>query len=197
MGKKKAFERAIEKFLWHYRLIIILGIFSLLSCSAIVFFLGLAETFFTIKMFVSNMIQYHGHIKELAYNDLIVQIITIIDDFLLGIVLLIFGLGTYDLFISRLDPAEEQDDIRPDWLVFESLDELKNVLAKVIMMIMTITFLKYMTKAEFSQPLEILYLGGGLALVGLAIKLSHNHENIRSERFAHITDGPKKAKEEA
>ncbi len=77
MGKKKnSFEKVIEKFLWHYRLIMILGIFSLLSCSAIVFVLGLAETFFTIKMFVSNMIEYHGHIKELAYNDLIVQIIT-------------------------------------------------------------------------------------------------------------------------
>lgn len=196
MGKRKTFEKVFEKLLWHYRLIMILGIFSLLTCSAIVFFLGLTETFFTVKMFVTDMIKYHGHLKELTYNDLIVQIITIIDDFLLGIVLLIFGLGTYDLFISRLDPAEEQDDIRPDWLVFESLDELKNVLAKVIMMIMTITFLKYVTKAEFSQPLDILYLGGGLALVGLAIKLSHNHESLRSERFAHISDGPRIKKDE-
>ncbi len=187
--RKKGFEVVIERFLWHYRFIMVLGIFSLLTCSAIVFILGLTETFFTVKLFVKEMITHHGHISELSYNGLIVQIITIIDDFLLGIVLLIFGLGTYDLFISRLDPAEEQDDIRPDWLVFESLDELKNVLAKVIMMIMTITFLKYVTKAEFSQPLDILYLGGGLALVGLATKLSHGQEPKRSERFSHISDG--------
>ncbi len=180
---KEKIEKIVEKGLWHYRLIILLGIVSLLICSAIIFLLGGIETMFTVKLFVTSLIEHHGHISELVYIDLIVKVITIIDDFLLGIVLLIFGLGTYDLFISRLDPAEEQSDIRPGWLVFESLDELKNVLAKVIMMIMTITFLKYMAKIEFSQPIDILYLGGGLALVGLAIKLSHGGEARKSDRF--------------
>lgn len=192
---KRKLEQIVETALWHYRLIIVLGIFSLLISSAVVFLLGLVETFFMIRDFFSLLFEHHGHISEIAYNGLIIQVITIVDDFLLGIVLLIFGLGTYDLFISRLDPAEEQDDIRPDWLVFESLDELKNVLAKVIMMIMTITFLKYVFKAEFSSSLDILYMGGGLALVGLAIKLSHGIDGPKSPRFDHIPEG-RRIKEE-
>ena len=51
-------------------------------------------------MFIKYFIENGVHIDELTYNEIIVKIITTVDDFLLGIVLLIFGLGTYDLFIS-------------------------------------------------------------------------------------------------
>ena len=181
------FEEILEKFLWNYRLIIFLGIISLLVCSAVIFTLGFIETYFALKLFIVSVYDHLGHLSEDTYNRLIMMVITIVDDFLLGIVLLIFGLGTYDLFISKLDPAEEQDDIRPHWLKFESLEELKEVLAKVIMMIMIITFLKYVVKARFENPLEILYLGGALALVGLAIKFSHG-KDINKTKFVKSKD---------
>ena len=60
------------------------------------------------------------------------------------------------------------------------------------MMIMTITFLKYMAKIEFNEPIDILYLGGGLALVGLAIKLSHSGEPKKSDRFKKFDSAVKR-----
>lgn len=177
MAKKKslykkrvieATERFIETFLWNFRLIIFLAVVGLLLCSTVMFVIGINETFSTIKLLISEF----AHIHDI-YNDVIVGIISIVDDFLLGIVLLIFSLGTYDLFISKIDPAEEQDDIRPDWLIFNSLDELKSVLAKIVLMIMIINFLKYSVHMEFKTPLHLLELGGGIALVALSMKLTH------------------------
>jgi uncharacterized membrane protein YqhA len=173
-------EHALEHFLWYYRLIIFLGVIGLLISSAIVFMMGLIETYHIAILFISELINNHGHIGDVIYIKLIVGIITTVDDFLLGIVLLIFGLGTYDLFISRIDPAEQQDDIRPDWLVFRSLDELKSVLGKVVLMIMIITFLKFVVNSDIQTPLDLLYLGGAIALVSLALKLSHGKDIDRS-----------------
>jgi len=172
-------EHSLEHFLWYYRLIIFLGVTGLLISSAIVFMMGLIETYHIAMLFIGEIIN-HGHIGDIIYTKLIVGIITTVDDFLLGIVLLIFGLGTYDLFISRIDPAEQQDDIRPDWLVFRSLDELKSVLGKVVLMIMIITFLKFVVNSDIQTPLDLLYLGGAIALVALALKLSHGKDIDRS-----------------
>jgi uncharacterized membrane protein YqhA len=135
------------------------------------------ETIGLLLLFLDNVAHHGIHFSEEVYNQIIVQIITTVDDFLLGIVLLIFGLGTYDLFISRIDPAQDQDDIRPDWLIFNTLDELKSVLGKVVLMILTINFLQLVVNMEsFDEPLDLLYLGGGIALVSLALKLSHGKD---------------------
>lgn len=169
-------ETIVENFLWNFRLIIFLGVMGLLISSAVVFVMGILETIGLAKLFVTNI---EGlHLPKEVYDKVIVTIITTVDDFLLGIVLLIFSLGTYDLFISRIDPAEQQDDIRPDWLVFTSLDELKAVLGKVVLMILTINFLRIVvhTAETFREPVHLLYLGGGISLVALAINLSHGRD---------------------
>jgi uncharacterized membrane protein YqhA len=171
-------ETVLEKFLWNFRLIILLGVLGLLVGSLVIFLLGVMETYVLTALFFNEIISHGLHISEEIYNKIIVQIITIVDDFLLGIVLLIFGLGTYDLFISRIDPAEKQMDIRPNWLVFESLDELKSVLGKVVLMILIINFLKIVVNTSFSEPIHLLYLGAGIALMAISLKWSHTEKDI-------------------
>ncbi|MBT3202347.1 MAG: YqhA family protein [Phycisphaerales bacterium] len=210
-------ENCIENFLWHFRLIIILGVFGLLICSAVIFTLGIIETIEIAIDFVRNVAAHGLHVNEygpatehhavateigapIAHADtIIVGIITVVDDFLLGIVLLIFGLGTYDLFISRIDPAEEQDDIRPDWLVFSSLDELKSVLGKVVLMIMIISFLKFVVNigSTFKEPVHILYLGVSIALIALALKWSHSKDIEKSTMADRIAAKLTKHSEDA
>lgn len=169
-------EDVIEKFLWNFRFVILMGVAGLLTGSVIVMFLGVLGTCELVISFAKAAMEHGTHIPEYEYNQLIIEVIKAVDDFLLGIVLLIFGLGTYDLFISRLDPAMEQDDIRPDWMVFGSLDELKNVLGKIVLMILIINFLKFTVNMEFEKPLDLLALGGGIALVALALKFTHSHD---------------------
>ena len=167
-----AVERTFEKALWYSRFVIVLGVLGLLMASAIVFVLGMIETTSLVGEFSATLWSNHGHLAKdsgrglLTYDDLIIRVITVVDDFLVGIVLLIFGLGSYDLFISRIDPASRlRADIRPDWLVFGSLEELKGVLGKVVLMILTITFLQVSRSTCLSRLRSISsILAAGIAL---------------------------------
>lgn len=182
----RSIERTFEKALWYFRLVIVLGVIGLLMASSIVFVLGMIETTSLVGEFAATLWKNHGHLAEdagrglLTYEDLIIRVITVVDDFLVGIVLLIFGLGSYDLFISRIDPALEQTDIRPDWLIFSSLEELKSVLGKVVLMILTITFLQVTIDMTFEKPVDLVYLGSGIALVSLGLKLTHGKDINRT-----------------
>ena len=181
-GFLAAAETAFEHFLWHFRVVIVLGVIGLVTGSCIVFFYGIVETVHLLLSFARTMWLEGGHLAHdsatglLTYNAMIMGLITVVDDFLIGIVLLIFGLGSYDLFISRIDAALEQGDIRPDWLVFGSLDELKSVLGKVVLMILVINFLRLTIETRFEGPLHLVYLGAGIALVSLGLKLTHGKD---------------------
>lgn len=174
----RTIENAFEHFLWSFRLVIILGVVGLLIGSLIVFIYGIVETFQLAVGFAGTMIAHGGHLAQdasggLTYHALVLGLVTVVDDFLVGIVLLIFGLGSYDLFISRIDAALYQSDIRPDWLVFGSLEELKSVLGKVVLMILTINFLQITINTRFETPLHLVYLGAGIAMVSVGLKLTH------------------------
>jgi len=141
---------------------------------------GAMETFSLIKLFLTHIIHEGIHFPIEIYNDIIVHIIMTVDDFLLGMVLLIFGLGTYDLFISKLDIAEQesrsQNIRRPNWLRFKSLDELKSILGKIVLMILIINFLRFVVESNFKEPLHQLFLAAGIALIALALMLSHGKD---------------------
>ena len=201
-------ESSFEYSLWYFRLVIVLGVIGLLMGSWVVFIFGILETYHLVITFFRTILTHGGHLAEistphlLTYDELILGVITLVDDFLVGIVLLIFGLGSYDLFISRIDPALEQTDVRPDWLIFGSLEELKSVLGKVVLMILTISFLRYTIELDITTPLELLYLAAGIALVSLALKLTHGKdinkttatgwpERAQSERKASDGHSPK------
>ena len=48
-------------------------------------------------------------------------------------------------------------------------------------MILTITFLKVTIDLEFEKPIELIYLGGGIALVSLGLKLTHGKDIDRTK----------------
>ena len=71
-------------------------------------------------------------------NELLFQIISSIDLFLIGIVLLIFGFGVYELFISEIEFAKNK--FTDSTLKIKSLDQLKNKIIKVIIIVLIVKF---------------------------------------------------------
>jgi uncharacterized membrane protein YqhA len=57
--------------------------------------------------------------------------------------------------------------------VIDSLDDLKTRLGKVVLMILIVKFFEYVVEIEFKSAIELLYLAAGIALIGLALYLSH------------------------
>ena len=87
---------------------------------------------------------------------LVLGFIESIDLFLLGTVFFIIALGLYELFIDDTVAL-------PAWLVIHTLDDLKNKLIGVIVVVMAVVFLGHVVKWHGEQ--ELIWLGGAIALV--------------------------------
>ncbi len=162
------FEQQFEKGLWSFRFIIIIVVFALLISSIAAFYLGVHST---IEAF--SEISHSWQTHKLETNAVVVYLISSIDEFLLGIILIIIALGIYELFISKIDFIDTDKSVYPKWLTFHSLEELKAVLTKVIIIILMVYFFKSVVMMKFTTPLSILYLAIGIILIALANFVSH------------------------
>lgn len=163
-------ERWFEQALWNFRFIILVAVIALLAGSLAAFYLGAVSIWEAIH----EALQAQAAHTSLETNKVIVYLISSIDEFLLGIIMIIISLGIYELFISKLDVIEGDEDYPyPKWLTFHSLEELKAVLTKVIVIILMVYFFKSVVMMEFDTPLSVMYLAIGILLIALANYLSH------------------------
>jgi len=99
----------------------------------------------------TNSVMSGGHAEVGGY------VVAAIDDFVLGVVLLVFGLGMYELFISEIDEeamgngADLSLGKRPEWLQTKGLDDLKKKLAKVIIMSLLVKTLGFFEVSLYSK----------------------------------------------
>ena len=107
-----------------------------------------------------------------------------VDGYLLATVMLIFSLGIYELFISDIDQAHGSK-ASSKILVIDSLDDLKSRLAKVILMIMIVTLFEQAINMHMTGPLDLLYLGGSIALIALALYWSHAADGVGGHGAKH------------
>ena len=116
--------------------------------------------FFTVVEIVWDMVTDRT-VSSSGAKAYSVDFIELTDVFLLGTVLYIVALGLYDLFIDQGLPI-------PEWLHFTDLDELKDKLVGVIIVLLTVTFLGDVV-SESVAGLDILYVGGAIGAVILAL----------------------------
>jgi uncharacterized membrane protein YqhA len=155
-------------------------VIALLIGSLAAFYLG-AMSIYEAFLQVSSAQSSHSAVET---NKVIVYLISSIDEFLLGIIMIIISLGIYELFISKLDVIENEDEDLPypKWLTFHSLEELKAVLTKVIVIILMVYFFKSVVMMTFDTPLSILYLSIGIILIALANYLSHKPHTEKKQK---------------
>lgn len=156
----------LERLLWESRLILILAVISSLLASTFLVLLGTYDIFILIKKalyFEINNIEYFQ-------KESITKIVGAIDNYLIATVLLIFGLGLYELFISKIQQIEE-DTKSSKILMIHSLDQLKDKIAKVIIMVLIVTFFKYSISQENWNMPNLLLLAIGILLIALSFYL--------------------------
>ena len=148
------FENKFEKGLWSLRYVVILSVILSIISSITLFFIGswdiLQAIAFKNPLFDSTISNN---------NDLLFEIISSVDLFLIGIVLLIFGFGVYELFISEIDFAKGK--FSDSTLKIKSLDQLKNKIIKVIIIVLIVKFFEKILKlsADFATPNDLLIFG--------------------------------------
>lgn len=163
-----------EKLLWGSRYLTLLAVWSCIVGMALLFTLSALDMGKLLLEFIDVYIL--GHDVPNFHTIVVSHVITAVDDFLLAMVLLIFGLGVYELHIGKLDFIRE-NEVAGKLLQIESLDDLKDRLGKVILMILIVSFFKNVLSVKFDDPLNILYMGGGIFLVALASYFGHKAGN--------------------
>lgn len=172
-------ERIFEGAIWQSRLVVLSAVVASLLAGFAMFFVATVDAFYMLLHladYASPAMDEAARLELRATT--VTHVVEIVDGYLLGAVLLIFALGLYELFISKLDVAHGSET-SSNVLFINSLDDLKARLAKVILMILIVKFFEYVIDTPFQTPIDILYLAGGIALVGLALYLSHASEGGR------------------
>jgi len=112
---------------------------------------------------ITHAIPHPEHFHE----DVVAGIIGAVDLYLIAVVMFIFAFGLYELFISDIDEAEGQNGSK--LLAIHSLDQLKDKIAKVIVMVLVVNFFQRVLHTNFSTPVEMMYFA--LSIAALAVGL--------------------------
>ncbi|CAN8141407.1 conserved membrane hypothetical protein [uncultured Thiomicrorhabdus sp.] len=163
-------ERSVEVTLWNSRFVVMVAVVASLLTAFAIFYTTSIDVFYTI----AHLTHYHelddaGRMEMKAQT--VAHVVASVDGFLLGAIMLIFSLGLYELFISKIDVAQGNGTSKI--LIINSLDDLKDKLAKVILMILVVMFFEQAIFLKPTGPLELLYYALAIMLVALALFLSH------------------------
>ena len=152
----------LEKLLWNIRYVTLLAVILSIISSIYLMMLGSWEIIEAI-IFFNPLID--SSITE--NNEVLFKIISSIDLFIIAIVLLIFGFGIYELFVSEIDFTNSK--FKDSTLIIRDLDQLKNKITKVIIIVLIVKFFEKILKysESFTSTTDILYFG--LSILSICI----------------------------
>jgi len=165
----KIIEKIFENILWNTRFFVLLAvIFSMVG--GISLFIVASADIWHVAVNVFNVFVNSAH-PESFHENLVGNLIGAVDLYLMAIVMFIFSFGLYELFISQIDIAEHSGASKI--LEIHSLDQLKDKLAKVIVMVLIVSFFKRVLHTDFSGALEMMYFSISILMLALALYFMH------------------------
>jgi len=162
-------ERFFEGALWNGRLFVLLAvIFSMLG-AIILFIIGSVDIYGVAAKAISVFVN-HEHPEN--FHEMVVGgIIGAVDLYLMAVVMLIFSFGLYELFISEIEQAKDSGASKV--LEIHSLDQLKDKLAKVIVMVLVVSFFQRVLHTQYNGAQEMLYFAGSILALAVALYYLH------------------------
>ena len=160
-------EKIFEHSLWSSRFIVLLAvIFGLMG--AIILFIVASFDIYDTALYVLNTYINHTHPEH--FHELLVSgIIGAVDLYLIGVVMLIFAFGLYELFISEIDAAKNENGEENKILVIHSLDQLKDKISKVIVMVLVVGFFQKVSLTEYHGALDMLYFALSITAISVGL----------------------------
>jgi uncharacterized membrane protein YqhA len=165
-------QRYFERFIWQSRLVVLVAVVASLLIALGIFFIATVD----VIHLMGDVAQYgsaalDGGARASLRSEVIAETVDLVDLYLLASIVLIFGLGLYELFISRIEAAENSE-FASRLLLIRSLDDLKDRLAKAIIIILIVKFFQYALRFTYQSPGELLYLAAAILLIAGAVYLT-------------------------
>ena len=157
---------------------VLLGVLASLLLSALLFSMGMKEVLF-------DAVQAWAGYSPVG---LVSSAVGALDRFLLGMVCLVFGLGSFELFLARSNRAGQVRDRRLKklaWLKVSSIDDLEQKVGEIIVAVMVVNLLEMSLHMNYNAPLDLVWAAlaavmsaGALALLHYAAGHGdHNHKD--------------------
>jgi uncharacterized membrane protein YqhA len=157
-------ERLFERWLWRFRLIAIVPVLMSLLSSAAAFLCGTLEVLGALRVLLDGS-------GDSSYTIAMQlgKLVGGIDLYLIGIALMIFGYGVYELLISNIEAAHLEGQAAGSGLLdFRSLDDLKEKLVKVIVVALIVAAFKAMLIFPINSTTNLLVFSGSVFLLALS-----------------------------
>ncbi|MCI5968043.1 YqhA family protein [Helicobacter sp.] len=159
--------------MWNARLFILLAVVLSLIGSILLFIVASVDI---IKVAKETYLYYMGALADEAdiHTILLNSIIMAIDLYLIAVVLLIFAFGLYELFIAKI---EIKDESQSKVLEIHTLDQLKDKLAKVIVMALIVAFFSKVLNMGLKTSQDMLFFA--ISILSLAVGLYFLHKDSK------------------
>ncbi len=160
-----------ESLLWNSRLIVLVAVIGSLGVALVMFYIATVD----VVSLIPHLRHYHDlslapEARGALRGTIVAHVVEVVDGYLLAAIMLIFALGLYELFVSRIEIAEGSE-FAGRLLLIRSLDDLKDRLAKVVLLILVVKFFEYAIALRIDRALDLLWLGLSIALVSAALVL--------------------------
>ncbi len=160
----------VRRLLGGSRYIILLAVLGTFVSAGVLTLYGVVAV---VAVTVRSFTEIDGRdLNQRAVEHFALELISLIDIFLLGTVLYIIALGLYELFIDPNLPL-------PQWLLIEDLDDLKEKLGGVVIVLIAVTFLGNFVESDGEIGILWLGLGGAAIIVAIAVAFAvrprHGH----------------------
>ncbi|GAQ86630.1 hypothetical protein KFL_003010060 [Klebsormidium nitens] len=167
---KKATERWIEQMIFNCRFFTLAGVAGSLLGSFLCFLKGSYYVFRALQGYIALIMIAHDK------GQVVMKLIEALDTYLVGTVMLIFGMGLYELFVMKLEgPGEVEHhnssffglfrlEERPTWLAINGLDDLKTKLGHVIVMILLVGMFEKSKKVHPQNSTDLFLTAGSVLM---------------------------------
>ena len=174
-SRRARFESRFEHLLWRFRLVTILPVLMSLLGSVSCFILGTQE-----EIHALNKLFFQGYLDSEKSILLLGKVVGGIDYYVIGIALLIFGYGVYELIISDIDPRlQDLSQERRNILSITSLEGLKQKLTNVIIVALIVTAFKLIIGFQVQSISELLQFCGCILMLAFSAWLvGKSHKTI-------------------
>ena len=158
-------EGHAERALWGSRLLMLVGVAGSILMAVVVLWMSVVD----LAVLLADTVGYTSAPDRSEQRaDIIGAVVKIVDGFLLAAIMILVAFGLYELFISRLDPARDGSS-GPRVLLVSSVDDLKDRIAKLVVLILVIEFFQRSLQADLSEADDLLRLAAAISLVAIAL----------------------------
>jgi len=174
-------EQVIERILWNSRLMVLVAVGASIVVALSMLIMATLDVLSVFRYLAAYIsLPYNNPLasdpalvdtRDSVRTTMITGVVKALDGYLIAAILLIFALGLYELFVNRIDIAQRSESAAR-LLHVRSIDDLKDRVAKVVLLVLIIEFFQYALQLSFNTALDLLYLAVGILLIGGAIYLT-------------------------